>query len=43
MYSVYAMLGLMFLTWAIAIWATYHEPVDRASSTHDQIEMKKAA
>ncbi len=43
MYAVYAMLGLMFLTWGIAVWASSQEPADRATEEGGRRELKKAA
>lgn len=43
MYPVYAMLGLMFLTWGIAVWASYQEPADQTSAEPVRRELKKAA
>ncbi len=43
MYPVYAMLGLMFLTWGIAVWASYQEPADRTKAEEGYRELKKAA
>lgn len=44
MYSVVAMLGLMFLTWGVAIWATFDEQEDYgASSQRGATEFRKAA
>ncbi len=43
MYPVYAMLGLMFLTWGIAVWASYQQPADRTNAEGGDRDLKKAA
>ena len=43
MYPVYAMLGLMFLTWGIAVWASFEEPSERRRVEAVSRKLKEAA
>ena len=43
MYSVMALLGLMLLTWAVAVWATWQEEQPEARDHSRREQLKKAA